>query len=199
MVSKHLVSFLVVILVLTTFSIGKSNAVILNMGSDDISHAIKYGKENKGTLLGDFAKQWTVNLGKEIGWATLYTGFHNLAYKSRKASIEHKELTPNEIDKALEMSKDLTFTVSILGDYMDFAREYHAMLKLGKDLIAPSYEYVPEYAESSEFWPESPDSVAGCVFKFPIDGIKDDSLVTLILRPFDGDVLQFSFDLSKMK
>ncbi|MGR3177915.1 MAG: hypothetical protein ACUZ8E_07645, partial [Candidatus Anammoxibacter sp.] len=80
-----------------------------------------------------------------------------------------------------------------------FAREYHSMLKLGKNIIAPSFEFVPDLAVASEFWPEQPEALAGCVFKFPVEGIDENSLVTLILRPFDGDVLEFQFDLSKMK
>ncbi len=73
------------------------------------------------------------------------------------------------------------------------------MLKLGNNLISPTYEFLPEFADTSEFWPELPDSIAGCVFKFPVENVKDNSLLTLILKPFDGDVLQFDFKLSKMK
>lgn len=199
MIRKCFTCFIAAFLILTTISISKSNAVILNISGDDVNKAIEYGKKNKRMSLGDFTKEWTVNLGREIGWATLYTGFHNVAFYARKADIEHKELTTEEINKALEISKDLTFTVSILGNNMDFAQEYHVMLKLDKTFIAPTFEFIPENAEPSEFWPALPDNIAGCVFKFPLEGIDPNSLVTLILKPFDGDVLQFPFDLSKIK
>lgn len=177
----------------------KVDAVIFDISGDDLAKAIEYGKNNKRTKLGDFTKAWTVSLGNDVGWATLYTGFHNVAYKSRKAAIEHKELTDIGITQALEVSKVLTFTVSILGNSMDFAQEYQAMIEVDKSFVPPDYEFIPEYAETSEFWPKSPDHVAGCVFKFPVNGIKKDSVVKLILKPFDGEVLQFTFDLSKMK
>ena len=196
---KGFMIFFAVVLTVSTIFIDESNGIILNINETEINEAIKLGEKNKRTLLGEFTKDWTVSLGKKVGWATLYTGFHNLAFKSRKASIENKELTKKEINKALEISQDLTFTVSILGNSMGFAREYHGMLKIGKDLIAPSFEFIPETTESSEFWPDSPDSIAGCVFKFPMDDIDEDSKVVLILQPFDGEVLQFNFDLSAMK
>lgn len=199
MICKCFIIFISVILTVSTIFIDESNGIILNISETEIDEAVKFGKENRRTLLGEFSKDWTVSLGAKVGWATLYTGFHNVAFKSRKASIENKELTKKEINRALEISKELTFTVSILGNSMDFAREYHGMLKIGKDLIAPSFEFVPDAAGSSEFWPDFPDNIAGCVFKFPIDGIDKNSTVFLILKPFDGDVLQFNFDLSAMK
>ncbi|MGR3221086.1 MAG: hypothetical protein ACUZ8H_14915 [Candidatus Anammoxibacter sp.] len=199
MIAKNLVYFVIVSLFLANVYITSSNAVLLNISGADIDEAIAYGAKNKRTILGDFSKDWTVSLGAKVGWATLYTGFHNIAYKARKASIEHKEITKKDIDRALESDSDLTFTVSLLGNYTDFAREYHSMLKFGKDLIAPSFEFIPDIAGASGYWPEEPDSIAGCVFKFPIEGIDGNSIVTLVLRPFDGDVLEFIFDLSKMK
>ncbi len=192
------VSF-VVCVALFNLQVNNSHAVIIDLSNDDIAEAIEYGKGSKRVTLTDFTKAWDVRLGRDIGWATLYTGFHNLAFKARKACIEHKELTQDEITHALEIGKELTFTATILGYSRDFAAEYHAMLKVGDKFIAPIFEFAPEIAETSEYWPDQPASIAGCVYKFPIEGVEENALVTLILKPFDGDVLEFPFDLSAMK
>ena len=199
MLNKKCLMCLMILFFVVNLLAPKADAIILGIRGDDLAEAVEYGKKNKKTKLSDFTKAWTVSLGNNVGWATLYTGFHNVAYKSRKAAIEHKELINIGINQALEISKVLTFTVSIFGNSMDFAQEYHAMIEIDKSFVPPDYEFIPEYAEPSEFWPESPDYVAGCVFKFPVNSIKEDSVVKLILKPFDGEVLQFTFDLSKMK
>ncbi len=97
MIIKTMVCLAVVIALLTNCYIIKVNAVIFHPDKTDIERAIKCGKDNKRTSLETFSKKWTVNLGREVGWATLYTGFHNVAFKARKAHIEHKELTPKQI------------------------------------------------------------------------------------------------------
>lgn len=150
MIKKVLVCVISVFIILTNFSVSESNAVIFHPDKNDIAEAIKYGKDNKRTNLTTFSRKWTVRLGKEVGWATLFTGFHNVAFKARKSHIEHKELTSNQINEAVDIGKELTFTVSILGNGADFAREYQAMLKLDNSFIAPTFDFIPEYAEASE-------------------------------------------------
>ena len=184
---------------LFNLQINDANAVKLDLSNNDIVDAIEYGKKSRRVTLTDFTNAWTVRLGRDSGWATLYTSFHNLAFKARKACIEHKALSPEEIKQALAIGKELTFTATILGVNRDFAQEYHAMLKIGDKFIAPIFEFAPEIAEPSEYWPDQPDSIAGCVYKFPVEGVEESVLITLILKPFDGDVLEFPFDLSVMK
>lgn len=194
-----LLFFLVVFPFLTGLFVVNANAIIINLTQNQIKEAIDYGKKRNLILLGDFSDSWSVRLSKKEGWATLYTGYHNLAFKARKASIENYELSKQKIAEALAISDLLTFTISIFGDSIDFAQEYHASLRVNGKMISPVFEYAPEYAEPSEFWPEMPDHVAGCVAKFPLDGISPTSKVTLIMKPFDGDVLEYDFDLSRMK
>ncbi len=196
---KKIIGAFAVVIFMSCLFMSQANAIILKLEQDDIAEAVEYGKKSRRVLLGDFTKPWTVKLGDDVGWATIYTSFHNIAFKARKATIENKELTSKQINKALEIGEVLTFTVSVLGNNMTFAQEYHGMLQHGKKIIAPVFEYVPEESETSEYWPNMPDHVAGCVFKFSTRDIGKDDKVTLILKPFDGDVIEFKFNLSKMK
>lgn len=172
---------------------------MLNVDNASIEAAKKLGTDCRRTDMGKFSEPWTVNLGKTIGWATVYTGYHNVAYAARKASVERRELGADAVARALEIGRELTFTAAILGDFSDFANEYHSVLELDNKIVSPVFEYVPEFAEASEFWPDAPAYIAGCVFKFPVEAVKEDSVVTLTLTPFDGDVLHFVFDLAKMR
>ncbi len=196
---KALIYLISIFSLITSFCMTDAHAIIMELDKRQIDEAIAYGQKRTRVSLTDFSERWTVSLGKNVGWATLYTGYHNLAFKSRKATIEHYELSKQQIKEALEISETITFTVSLLGNSMEFGQEYHASLRHKGKLIPPLFEYAPDYAEPSEFYPEAPDHVAGCVYKFAINDIPTTDVVTLILRPFDGEVLEFDFDLSKMK
>src|SRR3989338_1245387 len=74
--------------------------MLINLTPGQIEEAIEYGKAGKDTKMADFSKEWTVSLGEKVGWATLYSEFHNLAYKARKAVVEKRELFPHAVHAA---------------------------------------------------------------------------------------------------
>ncbi|MDR4504617.1 MAG: hypothetical protein MRK01_07480 [Candidatus Scalindua sp.] len=173
----------------------KAHCMTFTLSGSQINEAIEYGQKNKLQSLGEFTKPWVFHLGEKEGWATLWSPYHNLAFKSKKAAVEKRSLTQDEIFKALRIKESLTFTVSVFGDFMQFARGYNAILYCNEKMIYPVLSYFPEFAEPSSFYPETPLYVAGCVFKFPAEEIIIDSIITLVVTDPDGKEFKFPFDL----
>lgn len=171
----------------------------VNLANKQINEAIEYGKTNRRASLKDFTAPWVVHLGEKKGWATLWTPYHNVAFKAKKAAVERRELSQSEILRALHIKESLTFAVSVFGDYMEFARGYNAMLYSKDKTIYPIYSYFPEYAEPSSFYPDEPAFVAGCVYKFPIEDINQNSEVRLLVTSPEGNELEFVFNLVRIK
>ena len=54
-------------------------------------------------------------------------------------------------------------------------------------------------AEPSSFYPEEPAFVAGCVYKFSIEDINQNSEARLLITSPEGKELEFAFDLVNVK
>lgn len=174
-------------------------AVNLKLTPEEIQEAVEYGQKNKNMDMAAFSKQWTVSLDKGKGAATVFTPYHNIAYKVRKAAVERKEFTSKDIQDALEIGNALTFSVTVYGDEYDFAMHCTAKLYQKEAVIHPEFEFLPEIADASEFWPDSPSNLARLVFKFPVKGIDLSVPITLAAIAPGGDETLFNFDLLKMK
>jgi hypothetical protein len=174
-------------------------SVSLNLTPGQVNEAIEYAKKNKRLSPTNFAKPWVTNLGEKSGWATLWTPYHNVAFKAKKAAVEKRELSKGEILRALHFKESLTFVVSIFGNYMEFAKGYNAILYCEDKPVYPMYTFFPDYAEPSSFYPEEPAYVAGCVYKFPVDNINQNSTLKLLISSPEGDELEFPFDLVNIK
>ncbi len=185
----------------TTISLAGKTAysVSLNLTPGQVNEAIEYAKKNKRLSPTNFAKPWVTNLGEKSGWATLWTPYHNVAFKAKKAAVEKRELSKGEILRALHFKESLTFVVSIFGNYMEFAKGYNAILYCEDKPVYPMYTFFPDYAEPSSFYPEEPAYVAGCVYKFPVDNINQNSTLKLLISSPEGDELEFPFDLVNIK
>ena len=177
-----------------------AQAVSLRLAPEQIQEAIQYGRQNKEVDFVAFSKEWTVSLGKGKGFASLFTPYHNVAYKAKKFEIEHKNLTNRDILNALEIGNALVFTVTVYGDAFNFAVFQTAKL-YQKDLeIRPIYEFKPDIADASEFWPNPPSQMARMVFKFPVYDIDLNMPITLVVfDPEEEKEASFPFDLEKMK
>ncbi|MDI6761221.1 MAG: hypothetical protein QMD05_10390 [Candidatus Brocadiaceae bacterium] len=160
---------------------------------------MEYGQKEKDKAMVDFAREWTVNLGEQVGWATLYTPFHSLAYKARKAAVEHRELTEKEIKKAQGDGGTLTFSATILSDALYYTRQRPATLRQGETVVASSYEFLPDVCENSNFFPESPAYMASCVYRFPHKDLSLEAPVTLVIITPTGEERLFPFDLSRIR
>ena len=171
----------------------------VNLTTNQINEANKYGKTNRLASPQDFSAPWVVRLDEEKGWATLWTPYHNIAFKAKKAAVERRELSQGEILRALHIKESLTFVVSVFGEYMEFARGYNAILYSGDKIVYPIFSYFPDFAEPSSFYPENPAFVAGCVYKFPIEDINQNLEVKLLVTSPEGNEFEFVFNLAKIK
>jgi len=186
-------------LILCLFVLKPVHAVLSELTPEQIQEAIEYGQKNKNLDMAAFSRPWTVSLGKGQGSASLFTPYHNLAYKARKAAVERREFTNQNIMEALDIGGTLTFSVTVYGEQYDFAMHYSAKIYQKDDVIQPEFEFTPEIADASEFWPNSPSHTARLVFKFPVKDIDLNTLVTFVIVAPGGEETPFDFDLSKMK
>ncbi len=171
----------------------------LKLTASQINEAVEYGKNGKRLSPTEFAAPWVVRLDEKSGWATLWTPYHNIAFKAKKAAVERRELSQGEIIRALHIKESLTLVVSVFGEHMQFAKGYNAILYSNEKPVYPIYSYFPEFAEPSSFYPEKPAYVAGCVYKFPIDDIDQNSNAKLLISSPEGKELEFDFDLVHIK
>ena len=186
-------------LILCSFILKPAHAIFLKLTTEQIQEAIEYGQKNKNISIAAFSQPWTISLDKGKGSATLFTPFHNVAYKSRKSAVERREFTNTDLLQALEIGDTLAFSVTVYGDEDAFAKHYSAKLYQEDEVIHPEFEFTPEIADASEFWPDSPSCTARLVFKFPVKTIDVNKLITLVVVAPGGDETPFAFDLSKMK
>lgn len=185
--------------VLYVFVIRPVHAMYLELTMEQVQEAIEYGQKNKNMGMAAFSRPWIISKEKGKGNATFFTPFHNVAYKARKAAIEHREFTNNEIQQALEIGDTFAFSVTVYGDENNFCKYYSAKLYYKDDVIQPEFEFVPESAEASEFYPDSPCNAARLVFRFPTKGIDVNALITLAVVAPGGEETLFEFDLSKIR
>lgn len=199
MVKKISLSICVLVFVAGLFVLKSAYAAFSKLTPEQIQEAIDYGQKNKTMDMAAFSRPWIVSLGKGIGSATLFTPFHNLAYKARKMAVERREVTGADIQQALAGGDVLSFSATVYGEEYDFAMHHTAQLNQKDAIIQPDFEYVPEIAEASEFWPDSPAHEARLVFKFPAKDIDFNSLATLVIIVPGGEEISFPFDLSKIQ
>ena len=186
-------------LILCLFVLKPVHAVLPKLTSEQIQEAIEYGQKNKNLDIAAFSKPWTVSLGKGKGSASLFTPYHNLAYKVRKAAVERREFTNQNIQEALDIGNTLTFSATVYGEEDNFAMYYTAKIYQKDDVIQPEFEFAPEIADASEFWPNSPSNTARLVFKFPMKDIDLNTIISFVIVAPGGEETPFNFDLLKMK
>jgi len=102
---------------------------------------VEYGQKNKRIEISLFSKPWTICKEKGLGTATLFTPFHNIAYKARKFAVEQREFTQKNIMQAAEIGDAFTFSVTVYGDEYDFCVHYTAKLYYKDDVIQPEFEF----------------------------------------------------------
>lgn len=176
-----------------------AHAVYLRLTPEQIQEAVEYGQSNKNLDMAIFSKEWTVSLGKGKGFATIFTPYHNIAYKVKKSAIERREVTNREIQEILHAGDTLAFSVTVYGDEYDFALHYSAVLYQKDTIAQPEFEFIPAIADASEFWPDEPSCLARLVFKFPAKDVDLTTPVIFSVQVPGGEEILFDFDLSKIK
>ncbi|GAB64292.1 MAG: hypothetical protein DWB56_09220 [Candidatus Jettenia sp.] len=199
MVKKIVLLLCTVSLISCLYAIQSAHAVFPKLTPEQVQEAIEYGQKNKSLDMVTFSKSWTVSLEKGKGFATLFTPYHNIAYKARKFAVEHREFTNREIQEVLQTGDSLSFSVTVYGDEYDFALHYSAMVYQKDTVIQPEFEFIPEIAEASESWPDSPSYLARLVFKFPMNDIDLNTSIAFVVMVPGGEEVHFHFDLAKIK
>ena len=158
--------------------------------------AIDYGTQNTQTETEEFIEEWTVVLENKKGMAFIITEFLALANAARDAILKGIALTPFDIDDAIALSSDkFVFRVTTIGDSLNFARDYTALLKAGDKKILTTF-----WNNSEGEGLDASSYVADSDFYFPADGVDPNSRVQLIVQDKDGNsVAEFEFDLSRIR
>ena len=90
MMKKIFLSICLLAFAVGLFASKSAYAAFSKLTPEQIQEAIDYGQKNKNMDMVAFSRPWIVLLGKEKGSATLFTPFHNLAYKARKMAVERR-------------------------------------------------------------------------------------------------------------
>src|SRR3990170_6901068 len=134
--------------ILCLFVLKPAHAVLSKLTPEQIQEATVYGQKNKNMDMATFSKPWTVSLGKGKGSASLFTAYHNLAYKARKAAVERREFTNQNIQEALDVGNTLTFSVTVYGEEDNFAMYYNAKIYQKEDVIKHKIKFFSEITDS---------------------------------------------------
>lgn len=176
-----------------------AQAVFYTLTAEQVQEAIEYGQKNRTLGMAAFSRPWIVSLTKGHGSASLFTPYHNIAYKARKAAIERREFSSQNVMDALDIGGALSFSVTVYGEEYDFAKRYTAKIYQKEEVVQPEFEFAQEIADASEFWPNEPSHTARLVFKFPVKDIDLNTPITLVIVIPGGEEILFDFDLPKMK
>jgi len=126
------------------------------------------------------------------------TPFGVLAVMTENKWRKYQELTKEEIEGYLRISEaNLVIGVYFLGDKIDFAKDYHCVIKIGDKIIQPTTVENQYVSDKTDSWPSSPAYEALCVYCFPTDDIPRDAIIQVITI---GDKEEtFTVDLSKIR
>ncbi|MFA5394307.1 MAG: hypothetical protein WC081_07905 [Candidatus Ratteibacteria bacterium] len=173
-----------------------SEPISFSLSTTETSAAVNYGKNQRGDLLVDFEKPWTVFLGygPGKGSATIFTPYHCLALIARNSAKDNSDVDTESLRRiCAESYKDLYFEVTLYDNKENFDRDYKAvLLKDGREIpvlkvLQQGYDEAREYTLSSQQ-----------KLYFPIDILRGKSEITLrIVRP-EAPPLDFVFDLNKI-
>ncbi len=157
--------------------------------------AIRAGQQS--VFSEEFGNEWQVvnSNGESI---TVMTPFYRLALAARNAGFRKEALKSREVETLLkEHQGKLLFWVRLHGRGADFARWYQPVLLLpGREDVKPSFVQ----NERTALRLEDGRYLARCLYSFPIQGLRLNGRVTLLVRDVDrGDVVRFTVDLAAMR
>ncbi len=104
--------------------------MLIDLTPAQIEEAVAYGKAKKDTTVLESVKEWVVDLGPEVGYATVDTKFKEIARVARRLVKEGKELTPERARTILAgmSSSNINFSITVYGPTRDFAKNYKVVL-----------------------------------------------------------------------
>jgi hypothetical protein len=177
-----------------------ASAMYQKLSEGQTKEAIDYGERNAMKDVTEFLEEWVVVLDNYEGYAYIIPEFLALALEAKESTLRGVPLSPFEIQDAIATSSGkLVFRVTTFGDKFNFAKDYTASLKAGKQDI-PTTFWTNGDGEAFGDGVTKPAFLADSEFYFPAEGIDPNTQVTLIVQNKDGNtVTQFEFDLSKVR
>lgn len=184
----------------------------IDLTSAQIQEAIDCGKINNGNEYTDVMKEWRVESNNnKVGFIIVDSSFYYLASFSYLQSKKYQELLPKEIKELISRSKnEVFFNIYVYGNSIDFAEDYHVVLKYKDKIIQPKTKKNESYASTSGYWPNDPAYSAmlnyGFLFRKQDSKSKketmifnpDDTITLTIIPPNDNEI-NIEVDLSAMR
>jgi hypothetical protein len=202
---RRVLSFsLIFILLWVSIGYAETQGRTWKLSDEEIQQAIELGKEAKNNI--SLLDEWVIGYpsnspGLIDMWKThllITTLFRSLASEAWGKWKKYQELTQEEIEERLiSFEAKLMIAVVFYGDEIDFAKDYHCVIKIGDKIIQPSYIQNEDEAEKTIIWPFSPAYKAMNFYIFSTADIPRDAVIQVIAI---GDKEEtFTVDLSKMR
>ena len=130
----------------------------------------------------------------------IVTPYLGLVINVREYYKKYIEPTKDYIENTSKLYEGRLFiTAQIYGDRIDFAKDYHCVIRIGEKIVQPieNESLRKDVAELTDKWPYSPAYKATNIYVFPTSEILRDDKIEII---FIGDKEYiFKVDLSKLK
>uniref|UniRef100_A0A7C2GWJ6 Uncharacterized protein n=1 Tax=Dictyoglomus thermophilum TaxID=14 RepID=A0A7C2GWJ6_DICTH len=130
----------------------------------------------------------------------IFTPYLGLVINVREYYRKYMEPTKDYIENTLKLYEERLFIAAqIYGDRIDFAKDYHCVIKIGEKIVQPieNESLKKDVAELTDKWPYSPAYKATNLYVFPTSEILRDAKVEIIL--IGDEEYIFKADLSKLK
>lgn len=176
-----------------------SDGIKVNLTKQDIQEAIDLGVKYKDTYDENVRSLYQFGdrkYGKESG--SIQTKFSLVAYVAYSAAKEYRNLERDKIEGGLPLLTDFTISIYTYGDKIDFAKDYHMVIKQGEKVIQPVNVKTDKWGRATLAWPYSPKYSAFTQARFLYSEIDPHAKTTIILIKDLGES-RFEVDFSRYK
>lgn len=174
-----------------------TGGIKVNLTEEEVQEAINWGAENKDSPV-VFRRPYNFgspNAFEESG--RISTKFYSLADCGYGTARKYKSPEKWMIDIILGY-RTLTIYIFTYGDRLDFAKNYHMVIKQGEKIIQPVSVKAPELAKMTARWPHSPSYKAIVSGLFAYSEINPKGKAVIILIKGRGES-KFEVDFSRYK
>jgi len=205
-----------------------SGGIKVNLTEEEVQEAINWGAENKDSPIGTLESFYKFGIPKRVRDAArktlkrasattrekskaidiilagdeygyISTTFYRLAELSYRKAREYKSPERSSIDSTLMLGrKKFGIYIFTYGGSLDFAKNYHMVIKQGEKVIQPTGRCGDERANMTSSWPNYPSYRAMVSGWFSYSEIDLKGKATIILIKDRGES-EFEVDFSKYK
>lgn len=188
---------LFIVISLIALTVNFVQAVIVNLTEEEVQEAIDWGTKNKDSYEKTTSpyKFGETEAYKENGY--IGTKFFMLAFLAYQSARRYESLDRAHIEEVLNF-KTLAINIVTYGYEIDFAKNYHMILKQGEKVIQPVSVEAPELVDMAPRWIESAPYSAQVTGFFPYAKIDPKAKTTIILIKARGES-RFEVDFSRYK